>query len=86
MFIFTRGDVTTAPSIEQFAKVSGRDRDRARERDFVGGCDSFGGDRDSYDGEHTVGDKGTRQCKHHERNNHISEKCWEKLVTLNGLN
>ena len=33
-------------------------------------------------GKQIVGDKGARQCKHCGRNNHISEKCYEKFGRL----
>jgi len=79
MHVSTEADVTTAPSIEHSAMASGRGRGRGREHDFIGGRDLFGGHRGSYGGRQTVGDKGLRQCKHCGRNNHISEKCWEKF-------
>ena len=73
--------MTTTLSIEQSAIASGCGRgcDCGRGRDFVEGRGSFGGDHHSNGGKQTVGDKGPIQCKYCGRNNHISEKCWEKF-------
>ena len=74
MRVFTGADVISALSIEQSTMASGHGRDHGRgcECDFVGG-------RGSYVDRKTIGDKGPKQCKHCRRNNHISEKCWEKF-------
>ena len=71
------------PSIEQFTMVSRRGRGcgRSHNRDF-GGCGSFGGWHGSHGDRQTSGDKKPRQCKHCGRNNHMSEKCWEKFGHL----
>ena len=37
-----------------------------------------GRDRNSL-GEHGYGDNGSRHCAHYGRNNHISDKCWDKF-------
>jgi len=71
MRVFTAADVSTIPFIEQSIMASGRGRGRGR--DFVE-LGLFGGGRGSYGGKQTLGDKGLRQCKHCERDNHISEK------------
>ena len=70
-----------ASSIEQYAMVfrHGRGHSHDRNRVFGRGYGTFGGDRDSYDGRQTIGDKRSRQCKYYGRNNYISEKYWEKF-------
>ena len=54
MHVFTEADVSPAPSVEQYAMVSGRGRGRGR--DF-GGHNSFGGDRGSCGGRQSASDK-----------------------------
>ena len=80
MRVSTGADISSAPSIEQSAMISGRGIGRGR--DF-GGLVSFVGVRGSYGGRQGVVDKGLRQCEHCRRNNQISEQCWEDLVALN---
>ena len=63
MRVSTGAAVSSAPSIEQSAMVSGcgcgRDRDFGESgRGFVGGG------RGSYGGRHSASEKGSRQCKH----------------------
>ena len=61
--------------------ISGRDR--SRDRDFEGrGRGSVGRERGSYGGRQSTSEKGSRQCRHCERGNHISEKCWKKFGRL----
>ena len=60
MRVSSGADVTTAPSIEQFAMASGRGRGRGREHYFRGRRGSFGGRRASYVGRWTIGDKRAR--------------------------
>jgi len=68
--------VSSAPSIEQFAMIFGRDPDR----DFGGRGRGFvGGGREFYEGRQNASEKGPRECRHCGRSNHISEKCWEKF-------
>jgi len=76
MCVSTGANLTTTPSIEQFAMASkcGRGSGRSRRRDCEGGHGSFEG-RGSYGGRQTIGDKRSRQCRHCGRNNYISEKC-----------
>ena len=76
MCISNGADVSPAPSIEQSVMVPrcGRGRGRDRGRDFGREHGSFKGGCGPYSSRQIVGDKGPRQCKHCERNNHISEK------------
>ncbi|XP_020265126.1 uncharacterized protein LOC109840777 [Asparagus officinalis] len=64
------------PSVDQSAMFSSRGkgygRGRDRGRDSVGGCYSFSG-------RHHDSDRGSRQCGHYGRTNHISKKYWEKF-------
>jgi len=73
--------VSPASFIEQSAMLSknGRSRSRGRGHDFGGRRGPFGGNCGSNDGKQTRGDKKSKQCKHCKRNNHISEKGWEKF-------
>jgi len=77
--VSTGAAVTTAPSIEQSAMASTREKGRGRERDFMGGSGSFGGGRGFSGARVTVSDKRPRLCKRRERTNHTSAKCWEKF-------
>jgi len=78
--ISTEADISSAPSIEQSAMISGLDRSRARGRDFGGRERRFvGGECDSYGGKQSSSEKELWQCRYGSRNNHISEKCWEKF-------
>ncbi|XP_020255709.1 uncharacterized protein LOC109832716 [Asparagus officinalis] len=70
---------TSAPSLsslDQSAMFSSRDR--GRDRGHGRGRDSVGG-RGSFSRRHDNSDRGSRQCGHYGRTNHISEKCWEKF-------
>ncbi|XP_020243477.1 uncharacterized protein LOC109821726 [Asparagus officinalis] len=69
-------DTTTPspPTMDQSAMFSNRGKGRGRGR----GRDSGGG-RGSFGGRQGESDKGSRQCGHCGRTNHISEKCWEKF-------
>ncbi|XP_020252608.1 uncharacterized protein LOC109829921 [Asparagus officinalis] len=60
------------PSVDQSAMFSSRGRGRGRGRDSLGG-------RGSFSGRQGDSDRGSRQCGHCGRTNHISEKCWEKF-------
>ncbi|XP_020261846.1 uncharacterized protein LOC109837879 [Asparagus officinalis] len=62
------------PSVDQSAMFSSRGRGRGRGR----GRDSVGG-RGSFSGRQGDSDRGSHQCGHCGRTNHISEKCWEKF-------
>jgi len=60
--------------------VPRRGRGRDRGHDFgEQGCGYVGGERSSYGGKQSASEKGLRQCRHCGHNNHISEKCWEKI-------
>jgi len=65
MRVSAGAEVTTTPSIEQFAMTSGRGRGRGRgrKRHFVEERGSFGG-HGSFGARLTVSDKGPRLCKH----------------------
>jgi len=81
MRISIGADVSSTPSIEQSAMVSGRGRGRGC--DFGGQGRGFIGDgRGSYGGRQSASEKDLRQCKHCGRSNHIFEKCWEKFCRL----
>ncbi|XP_020260332.1 uncharacterized protein LOC109836748 isoform X2 [Asparagus officinalis] len=69
-------DTTTPspPTMDQSVMFSNRGKGRGRGR----GRDSGGG-RGSFGGRQGESDKGSRQCGHYGRINHISEKCWEKF-------
>jgi len=74
MHVSTGPDATTAPSIEQFAVVSGRGRGRGLGRDFVG-RGSFGGGCGLMVVDRLLVIRGSGNIC----NDHISEKCWEKF-------
>jgi len=76
MRVSTEDGVSSAPTVEQSVMFSIRGRGRGR--DF-GGRGFLRGGRSSYDGRQSGFKKGPRQCRHCERNNHISEKRWEKF-------
>ena len=64
MRVFTRAYMSHAPSIEQSAMISGRERGCDRDNDFGGESDLFGGGRGSCGSRQTVSDKEPMQCKH----------------------
>ena len=78
MRVSTGSEVASAPSMEQSAIISGRDRGRGSGRDF-GGRGFIRGGRGSYESRERASEKDHRQCRHCGCNNHISEKCWEKF-------
>ena len=73
MRVSTGSDVSSAPSIEQSAIISGRGRGRGR--DFGGRGRGFVRGRGSYGGRQSASEKGPRQCRHCGHGIHISEKC-----------
>jgi len=74
MRVSAGSEVSSAPSIEESVIISGRGRVRGRNCDFGGrGHGSLEVDVES------ASEKGPWQCRHCGRNNHISEKCWEKF-------
>ena len=80
MRVSTGADIFFAPFIEQSAMVSRCGRNRGCGRNFGGrGRGSVGGGRSFYEGRQSASEKGPRQCRHCERSNHVSRKCWEKF-------
>jgi len=57
--------------------ISGRDRGRGHGCDF--GLRTWIRWRWMWILWKSVSEKGPQQCRHYERSNHISEKCWEKF-------
>ena len=61
MRVSTGADISSAPTIEQSVKVSGRGRGQGRDFGRARVRGSFGGGRGSYGGRHGVFDKGSLQ-------------------------